>query len=90
MDHLAVPMGFDVADLELIFAPAPFFEEGIGDPYDKHAVVTLPSRRHLSDGQRGRERGGPAAAGARRRRAAGRRSVMPAISSADIRTPPVC
>lgn len=26
-------------DLELIFAPAPFFEEGIGDPYDNHAVV---------------------------------------------------
>ncbi|KUI08619.1 glucose-methanol-choline oxidoreductase [Mycolicibacterium acapulense] len=26
-------------DLELIFAPAPFFEEGIGDPYDTHAVV---------------------------------------------------
>ncbi|UUO03983.1 GMC family oxidoreductase N-terminal domain-containing protein [Mycolicibacterium novocastrense] len=26
-------------DLELIFAPAPFFDEGIGDPYDKHAVV---------------------------------------------------
>jgi choline dehydrogenase-like flavoprotein len=26
-------------DLELLFAPAPFFEEGIGDPYDKHAVV---------------------------------------------------
>lgn len=26
-------------DLELIFAPAPYFEEGIGDPYDTHAVV---------------------------------------------------
>lgn len=26
-------------DLELLFAPAPFFEEGIGDPYDNHAVV---------------------------------------------------
>ena len=77
MDHLAVPMGFDVPtiavrgrealellnylfrrrgmltsnvgeaygfvrsrpdldlpDLELIFAPAPFFEEGLGDPHD--------------------------------------------------------
>ncbi|HYZ67732.1 MAG TPA: GMC family oxidoreductase N-terminal domain-containing protein [Mycobacterium sp.] len=26
-------------DLELIFAPAPYFEEGIGKPYDRHAVV---------------------------------------------------
>jgi choline dehydrogenase len=26
-------------DLELIFAPAPYFEEGIGDPYTGHAVV---------------------------------------------------
>jgi choline dehydrogenase-like flavoprotein len=26
-------------DLELIFAPAPYFEEGIGDGYDGHAVV---------------------------------------------------
>jgi choline dehydrogenase len=86
MDHLAVPMGFDVAndslfaaekplqlvnyllrrrgmltsnvgeaygfvrsrpeldvpDLELIFAPAPFFDEGIGDPYDRHAVAMGP------------------------------------------------
>jgi choline dehydrogenase-like flavoprotein len=32
----------EVPDLELIFAPAPFFEEGIGDPYDKHAVVMGP------------------------------------------------
>lgn len=83
LDHLAVPLGFDVPndtmfaaekplelvnyllrrrgmltsnvgeaygfvksrpelelpDLELIYVPAPFFEEGIGDPYDKHAVV---------------------------------------------------
>jgi choline dehydrogenase-like flavoprotein len=29
-------------DLELIFAPAPYFEEGIGDPYDRHAVVMGP------------------------------------------------
>ena len=28
-------------DLELIFAPAPFFDEGLGDPYG-HAVVTGP------------------------------------------------
>jgi choline dehydrogenase len=86
MDHLAVPMGFDVAedslfaaekplelanyllrrrgmltsnvgeaygfvrsrpdldvpDLELIFAPAPFFDQAIGDPYDRHAVVMGP------------------------------------------------
>jgi choline dehydrogenase-like flavoprotein len=86
MDHLAVPLGFDVPDdtltgaekplqllnylarrrgmltsnvgeaygfvrsrpelevpdLELIFAPGPFFEEGIGDPYDRHAVVMGP------------------------------------------------
>lgn len=26
-------------DLELIYVPAPYFEEGIGDPYDGHAVV---------------------------------------------------
>ncbi|GFG51535.1 hypothetical protein MAGR_29760 [Mycolicibacterium agri] len=32
----------DVPDLELIFAPAPFFDEGIGDPYDRHAVVIGP------------------------------------------------
>ncbi|RDH77941.1 FAD-binding protein [Mycolicibacterium moriokaense] len=86
MDHLAVPMGFDVPadslfaaekpaellnyllrrrgmltsnvgeaygfvrsraeldipDLELIFAPAPFFDEAIGDPHDRHAVVMGP------------------------------------------------
>ncbi len=29
-------------DLELIFAPAPFFDEGIGDPYHRHAVVMGP------------------------------------------------
>lgn len=29
-------------DLELIFAPAPYFEEGLGDPYDGHAVVMGP------------------------------------------------
>ena len=29
-------------DLELIFAPAPYFEEGIGDPYDRHAIVMGP------------------------------------------------
>ncbi|HYZ67997.1 MAG TPA: GMC family oxidoreductase N-terminal domain-containing protein [Mycobacterium sp.] len=29
-------------DLELIFAPAPYFEEGIGDPYTSHAVVMGP------------------------------------------------
>lgn len=32
----------DLPDLELIFAPAPFFDEGIGDPYDGHAVVFGP------------------------------------------------
>jgi choline dehydrogenase-like flavoprotein len=86
LDHLVVPMGFDVRndtlfaaekpsqlvnylvrrrgmltsnvgeaygfvrsrpdlehpDLELIFAPAPYFEEGIGEPYDRHAVVMGP------------------------------------------------
>lgn len=26
-------------DLELLFAPAPFFDEGVGDPYTTHAVV---------------------------------------------------
>ena len=31
----------DLPDLELIFAPAPFFDEGLGDPYG-HAVVTGP------------------------------------------------
>ena len=29
-------------DLELIFAPAPFFDEGLGDPYGGHAVVIGP------------------------------------------------
>ena len=29
-------------DLELIFAPAPFFDEGIGEPYPGHAVVMGP------------------------------------------------
>ncbi|HEX2283789.1 MAG TPA: GMC family oxidoreductase N-terminal domain-containing protein [Mycobacterium sp.] len=86
LDHLAVPLGFDVPndtlfaaekplellnylirrrgmltsnvgeaygfvksrpdlelpDLELIFAPAPYFDEGIGDPYQGHAVVMGP------------------------------------------------
>ena len=86
LDHLAVPIGFDVPDdtlfaaekplqlinylvrrrgmltsnigeaygfvrsrgdlehpdLELIFAPAPYFDEGIGEPYDRHAVVMGP------------------------------------------------
>jgi choline dehydrogenase-like flavoprotein len=86
MDHLIVPMGFDVdqdtlfaaekprelanylirrrgmltsnvgeaygfvrsradlalPDLELIFAPAPFFDEGIGEPHPHHAVVMGP------------------------------------------------
>jgi choline dehydrogenase len=32
----------DLPDLELLFAPAPFFEEGLGDPYDGHAVVMGP------------------------------------------------
>lgn len=31
----------DLPDLELLFAPAPFFEEGLGDPYG-HAVVMGP------------------------------------------------
>jgi len=86
LDHLAVPLGFDVPndtlfaaekplelvnylirrrgmltsnvgeaygfvksrpdlelpDLELIFAPAPYFDEGIGDPHTRHAVVMGP------------------------------------------------
>ena len=29
----------ELPDLELIFAPAPYFDEGIGDPYHGHAVV---------------------------------------------------
>ena len=32
----------DMPDLELLFAPAPFFEEGIGEPYERHAVVMGP------------------------------------------------
>jgi len=32
----------ELPDLELIFAPAPYFEEGIGEPYDHHAVVMGP------------------------------------------------
>ena len=32
----------ELPDLELIFAPAPYFEEGIGEPYDRHAVVMGP------------------------------------------------
>ncbi|MBO0679694.1 GMC family oxidoreductase N-terminal domain-containing protein [Mycolicibacterium sp. S2-37] len=32
----------ELPDLELIFAPAPFFDEGIGDPYNGHAVVFGP------------------------------------------------
>jgi choline dehydrogenase len=29
----------DLPDLELMFVPAPFFDEGIGDPYGGHAVL---------------------------------------------------
>jgi choline dehydrogenase-like flavoprotein len=32
----------DLPDLELIFAPVPYFDEGIGDPYPGHAVVFGP------------------------------------------------
>jgi choline dehydrogenase-like flavoprotein len=32
----------DLPDLELIYVTAPFFEEGLGDPYDGHAVVMGP------------------------------------------------
>ncbi|BBX68970.1 GMC family oxidoreductase [Mycolicibacterium psychrotolerans] len=32
----------ELPDLELIFAPAPFFDEAIGDPYLNHAVVMGP------------------------------------------------
>lgn len=44
----------DVPDLELILAPAPFFDEGIGEPYDRHAVAMGPilvkprSRGHIT------------------------------------------
>jgi len=32
----------ELPDLELIFGPAPYFDEGIGDPYTGHAVVMGP------------------------------------------------
>ena len=32
----------DLPDLELIFAPAPYFDEGLGDPYERHAVAMGP------------------------------------------------
>ncbi|ORW02455.1 GMC family oxidoreductase [Mycobacterium kyorinense] len=32
----------ELPDLELIFAPAPYFDEGIGEPYTRHAVVFGP------------------------------------------------
>jgi choline dehydrogenase len=32
----------ELPDLELIFAPAPYFDEGIGEPYTTHAVVMGP------------------------------------------------
>jgi choline dehydrogenase-like flavoprotein len=32
----------ELPDLELIFAPAPFFDEAIGEPYDQHGVVMGP------------------------------------------------
>ncbi|MEO8814863.1 MAG: GMC family oxidoreductase N-terminal domain-containing protein [Mycobacterium sp.] len=32
----------ELPDIELIFAPAPFFDEGIGDPYTGHAVAFGP------------------------------------------------
>jgi choline dehydrogenase len=32
----------ELPDLELVFAPAPYFEEGLGDPYPSHAVVMGP------------------------------------------------
>jgi choline dehydrogenase-like flavoprotein len=32
----------ELPDLELIFAPAPYFDEGIGDPYTGHAVIMAP------------------------------------------------
>jgi choline dehydrogenase len=31
--------GLDLPDLELMFVPAPFFDEGIGDAHERHAVV---------------------------------------------------
>ena len=36
------PPGPRLPDLELIFVPAPYFDEGIGDPYEGHAVVMGP------------------------------------------------
>ena len=40
-------------DLELIFAPAPFFDEGLGDPTTGHAVVfgPDPARSRKSRGE---------------------------------------
>ncbi len=32
----------ELPDLELVFAPAPYFDEGIGEPYPGHAVVMGP------------------------------------------------
>lgn len=32
----------DLPDLELIWAPAPFFDEGVGEPYGGHAIATGP------------------------------------------------
>ena len=32
----------DLPDLELIWAPAPFFDQGIGEPYTGHAIATGP------------------------------------------------
>ena len=32
----------DLPDLELLFGPAPYFDEGIGDPYEGHAVAMGP------------------------------------------------
>ncbi|MEV3902053.1 GMC family oxidoreductase N-terminal domain-containing protein [Mycobacterium sp. NPDC050551] len=32
----------ELPDLELLFAPAPFFDEGLGDAYDGHAIVMGP------------------------------------------------
>lgn len=32
----------ELPDLELIWAPAPFFDEGIGEPHGRHAIATGP------------------------------------------------
>jgi len=32
----------ELPDLELIFAPAPYFDEGIGEPYTRHAIAMAP------------------------------------------------